>query len=410
MKIHGLRACKVCSKEKENSSDSRYFLLKAKQARQNRAKFCKVQSQSTYRKPSITLLKSKQNHFMSDRILNLLEVVDLKRRQEMHVLSLRDILRAINRQKEKRASLKSKRLSTNWVKIKKGVTKISSSGTSFRVIAMRMLEKVLEEGDEAFKWHRQYSERRRRQSHVVLAWMLKCKLYESRQKKYAITKKMSSRNSASQEKTWTDFCLPISACLGCVPKEEDQWADIKRRTTRRRSININSVNSNSSKMHAVDAETFKRVKWHKSFQINALMQKQKVVQAMRKEYGRIDFYIEISTIFISFFMGFYFFHVSLNPYRAENHMSDFITSSITESASGENLYNQVNNNDVNQFYVWLKQDFLKDTLPRIREKYFQIGKVRIIQERLATLNGFGVTGPRYTHTGGRQIVPGVRKK
>ena len=54
---------------------------------------------------------------------------------------------------------------------------------------MRMLEKVLEEGDEAFRWHRQYSERRRRQSHVVLASMLKCKLYESRQKNCAITQK-----------------------------------------------------------------------------------------------------------------------------------------------------------------------------------------------------------------------------
>ena len=31
---------------------------------------------------------------------------------------------------------------------------------------MRMLEKVLEEGDEAFRWHRQYSEKRR-QSHVM---------------------------------------------------------------------------------------------------------------------------------------------------------------------------------------------------------------------------------------------------
>ena len=61
---------------------------------------------------------------------------------------------------------------------------------------MRMLEKVLEEGDEAFRWHRQYSERRRRQSHVVLAWMLKCKLYESREKKYAIARRMPSRDTA----------------------------------------------------------------------------------------------------------------------------------------------------------------------------------------------------------------------
>ena len=99
MKIHGLRACKVCSKEKK-IHQIHDISLRAKQARENRAKFCKVQSQSTYRKPSITLLKSKQNHFMSDGILNLLEVVDLKRRQEMHVLSLSDILSAINRQKE----------------------------------------------------------------------------------------------------------------------------------------------------------------------------------------------------------------------------------------------------------------------------------------------------------------------
>ena len=89
VKIHGLRACKVCCKEKENSSDSRYFLLRAKQARENRAKFCKVQSQSTYRKPSITLFGGQQKYFMSDGVLSLLEVVDLKRRQEMHVLSLR---------------------------------------------------------------------------------------------------------------------------------------------------------------------------------------------------------------------------------------------------------------------------------------------------------------------------------
>ena len=396
-KIHGLRACKVCIKEKENSSDSRHFLLKAKQARQNRSKFCKVQSQSSYRKPIIPSVQSHQRNFMSDGILNLLEVVDLKRRQEMHVLSIRDIFSAINRQKEKRTSLKVKGSSMRWGLVKKNVT-TSVGGMSFRVIAMRMLEKVLEEGDEAFRWHRQYSERRRRQSHVVMAWMLKCKLYETRQQTYAIARRMPSRDSVHQPKTWKNFCLPLSVCLGCPRQEEDPWAGIKRRAVRRRSININSLNSTSSNMQAVDAETFKKDRQKKQDQINLFMQKQKVVQAMRKEYGRIDFYIEISTIFISFFMGFYFFHVSLNSYRGENHMSEFITSSIIENSSGESLYNQISSNDVRPFYVWLKQGLLKDSLPRIRKKYFQVGKVRIIQERLTTLNGFGVTGPRYTNT------------
>ena len=403
-KIYGLRACKRCNKKKNDSSDSRDFFWRARQSKHNRARYLGVQSQSSYRMPQVHLLnKGRNSYYSSDGVLNLLEIVDLKRRQMMNVPTLEDLLKSMNHQRERRTSLKQQRQSINWKVLKKSITTKPVHTKSLQDVVKRMMEKVIEEGDKAFRWHIAYSEGRRRQSHVMESWMVRCKLLDFRKRNAEMSKLSRSPSRTLREilnvnDSNNSLYGLIRETIVCCRNNNNNFIHRQRQGRRVARGSINVINASSNQMHAVDYETYKKHKKLQKNKVNSLMQKHNSVQIMRKEYGRIDFYIEIVTICISFFTGLYFFHVSLNPYRGENRAPMLISEmTIGENPAG-NLYNQIDRNDPDTLYTWLQDGYFKYSLPSIRSTYYQVGKISITQERFATLQGSGLAGPRYVNS------------